>query len=159
MRSSCLCSATSRSYDKYHFGQTSLNGRQAGICSKLLIPCRISYNVTKPEENEREMANVQHVNKEEWQKLQSDAKPTFVDFWATWCGPCRMISPTFEKLAEMYSKEINFAKVNVDEEPELAGQFGIRSIPSLLLIKDGKVVEQVVGARPYEELAKVLEAH
>jgi thioredoxin len=105
------------------------------------------------------MSNVQHVNKEDWQKIQSDAKPTFVDFWATWCGPCRMIGPTFEKLADQYSKEFNFAKVNVDEEPELAGQFGIRSIPTLLLIKDGKVVEEVIGARPYEELAKVLEAH
>jgi len=105
------------------------------------------------------MANIQHLNKEEWQKLQADTKPTFVDFWATWCAPCRMIAPTFEKLADKYSKEINFAKVNVDEEPELAGQFGIRSIPTLLLIKDGKVSEQVIGARPYEELAKVLEAH
>jgi thioredoxin len=105
------------------------------------------------------MANIQHVNKEEWQKIQSSAKPTFVDFWATWCAPCRMIAPTFEKLADKYSNEINFAKVNVDEEPELAGQFGIRSIPTLLLIKDGKVVEQVVGARPYEELAKVLEGY
>ena len=105
------------------------------------------------------MANIQHVNKEEWQKIQSDPKPAFVDFWATWCGPCRMIAPTFEKLAEKYSNEINFAKVNVDEEPEIAGQFGIRSIPTLLLIKDGKVAEQVIGARPYEELAKVLEAH
>lgn len=104
------------------------------------------------------MANIQHVNKEEWQKLQADTKPAFVDFWAAWCAPCRMIAPTFEKLAEKYSTEFNFAKVNVDEEPELAGQFGIRSIPTLLLIKDGKVAEQVIGARPYEELAKVLEA-
>lgn len=99
------------------------------------------------------------MTKEEWQKVQSEAKPTFVDFWASWCGPCRMIAPTFEKLAEKYSKDINFAKVNVDEEPELAAQFGIRSIPTLLLIKNGKVAEQVIGARPYEDLAKVLEAH
>jgi len=105
------------------------------------------------------MANIQHVNKEEWHKLETDAKPTFIDFWAAWCAPCRMIAPAFEKLADHYDKEINFAKVNVDEAPELAAQFGIRSIPTLLLIKDGKVVEQVVGARPYEDLAKVLDAH
>ncbi|MCL5670530.1 MAG: thioredoxin family protein, partial [Acidobacteria bacterium] len=72
--------------------------------------------------------------------------------------PCRMIAPTFEKLAEKYGQEINFAKVNVDEAPELAAKFGIRSIPTLLLIKDGKVVEQVIGARSYEELARLLES-
>lgn len=105
------------------------------------------------------MANIQHVTKGEWQRIQADSKPAFVDFWAAWCAPCRMIAPTFEKLAEKYSNEVNFAKVNVDEEPDLAAQFGIRSIPTLLLVKDGKVAEQVIGARPYEELAKVLEAH
>jgi thioredoxin 1 len=105
------------------------------------------------------MANIQHVNNEEWQKLETDAKPTFLDFWAAWCAPCRMIAPAFEKLADQYGKEINFAKVNVDEAPELAAKFGIRSIPTLLLIKDGKVIEQVIGARPYEDLAKVLDVH
>jgi thioredoxin len=105
------------------------------------------------------MANIQHVNKEDWQKLEADSKPTFVDFWAGWCAPCRMIGPTFEKLADKYSQEFNFAKVNVDEAPELAARFGIRSIPTLLLIKDGKVAEQVIGVRPYEDLARVLEAH
>lgn len=106
------------------------------------------------------MANIQHVNKnEEWQKLEADSKPTFVDFWAAWCGPCRMIAPAFEKLADTYSKEFNFAKVNVDEAPDIAGRFGIRSIPTLLVIKTGKVAEQVIGARPYEDLARVVEAH
>lgn len=106
------------------------------------------------------MSNIQHVNKKtEWQKIAADSKPTFVDFWAAWCAPCRMIAPAFEQLADTYSQEFNFAKVNVDEAPELAGQFGIRSIPTLLLIKGGKVTEQVIGARPYEELARVLEAH
>lgn len=105
------------------------------------------------------MANIQHVTKEEWQKLETDTKPTFVDFWAAWCAPCRMIAPAFEKLADKYENEINFAKVNVDEEPDLAAEFGIRSIPTLLLIKQGKIVEQLIGARPYESLARVLEAH
>ena len=105
------------------------------------------------------MGNIQHVNNEQWQTLEKDSKPTFVDFWADWCAPCRMIAPTFEKLAENFSGQVNFAKVNVDEAPELAGKFGIRSIPTLLLVKDGKVAEQLIGARPYSELAKVLEAH
>lgn len=105
------------------------------------------------------MANIQHVNTEQWRKLEADPKPTFVDFWADWCAPCRMIAPSFEKLADKYGNEFNFAKVDVDEAPELAAQFGIRSIPTLLLVKGGKVVEQVIGARPYGDLASVLEAH
>ena len=105
------------------------------------------------------MSNIQHVNSEEWHKLEADAKPTFVDFWAAWCAPCRMIAPAFEKLADKYGHEFNFAKVDVDEAPELAARFGIRSIPTLLLIKGGKVIEQVIGARPYEALASVLDAH
>ncbi|HXH48710.1 MAG TPA: thioredoxin [Terriglobia bacterium] len=105
------------------------------------------------------MGNVKNVNNEQWQILEKDPKPTFVDFWATWCAPCRAMEPAFEKLAENYSGQFNFAKVNVDEVPDLAGKFGIRSIPTLILVKDGKVAEQLIGARPYSELAKVLETH
>ncbi|HET7100909.1 MAG TPA: thioredoxin [Terriglobia bacterium] len=105
------------------------------------------------------MGNIKHVNNEQWPALEKDTKPTFVDFWAEWCAPCRAMEPTFEKLAENFSGQFNFAKVNVDEAPELAGKFGIRSIPTLILVKDGKVAEQLTGARPYSELAKVLEAH
>lgn len=105
------------------------------------------------------MGNIKHVNNEQWQALEKDPKPIFVDFWASWCAPCRAMEPTFEKLAENYSGHFNFAKVNVDDAPELAGKFGIRSIPTLLLVKGGKVVEQLIGARPYGELARVLDAH
>ncbi|HKT11113.1 MAG TPA: thioredoxin [Terriglobia bacterium] len=105
------------------------------------------------------MGNIKHVNNEQWQALEKDSKPTFVDFWAEWCAPCRAMEPTFEKLAENYSGQFNFAKVNVDEAPELAGKFAIRSIPTLILVKDGKVAEQLIGTRSYGELAKVLDAH
>ena len=105
------------------------------------------------------MGNIKHLNSEQWQALERDSKPTFVDFWAEWCAPCRAMETTFEKLAENFSGQFNFAKVNVDEAPELAGKFGIRSIPTLILVKDGKVAEQLIGSRPYGELAKVLEAH
>lgn len=105
------------------------------------------------------MGNIMHVNNEQWKGLEKDPKPTLVDFWATWCAPCRAMEPAFEKLAENFAGQFNFAKVNVDEVPELAGKFGIRSIPTLILVKDGKIAEQLIGARPYGELAKVLDAH
>jgi len=95
-----------------------------------------------------------------FQKDVLDSKvPVLVDFWAEWCAPCRMLAPTFEKLAENYGHEISFAKVNVDELPEVASQYGIRSIPTLLLLRDGEVVEELVGARPYQDLARVLERY
>jgi thioredoxin 1 len=105
------------------------------------------------------MGNIMHVQQGDWQELESSAKPVLVDFWAEWCAPCRLLVPTFEKLAATYGDEINFAKVNVDELPEVASQYGIRSIPTLLLLREGKVVEELVGARPYQDLARVLDRH
>ena len=79
--------------------------------------------------------------------------PVLVDFWAAWCVPCKMIAPTVQELAEEYGEKLKFGKVNVDENREISGRFGIRGIPSLLLFKDGKVLEQMVGL-----LLKVAEA-
>ena len=105
------------------------------------------------------MGNIVHVQQGEWQSVESSTKPVLVDFWAEWCPPCRMLAPTFEKLAATYGDEISFAKVNVDELPEVAGQYGIRSIPTLLLLREGKVLEMLVGARPYRDLACVLDRY
>ena len=88
--------------------------------------------------------------------LKSD-KPVLVDFWATWCGPCRMVGPIVEELASEYAGRVKVGKVNVDDEMELAAQYRISSIPSLLFFKDGAVVEQLVGFRPKEEFTKILD--
>jgi thioredoxin 1 len=105
------------------------------------------------------MGNIMYVQQGDWQGVESSAKPVLVDFWAEWCAPCRLLAPTFERLAANYGHEISFAKVNVDELPEVASQYGIRSIPTLLLLREGEVVEEIVGARPYQDLARVLDRH
>ncbi len=83
--------------------------------------------------------------------LQSDL-PVLVDFWATWCGPCRMIAPAVEAIANERAGTLKVGKVNVDEEGPLAMQFGIQSIPTLLLFKDGKLIDSAVGYRTKEQL-------
>jgi len=105
------------------------------------------------------MGNIVHVQQDDWQNIESSAKPVLVDFWAEWCAPCRMLAPAFERLAANYGNQINFARVDVDELPELASQYGIRSIPTLLLLREGEVVEHIVGARPYEDLARTLDQY
>jgi thioredoxin len=111
------------------------------------------------EEKVTVMANILHVQQSDWKNLKISSKPVFLDFWAEWCSPCRMLGPTFEDLAKSYGDEITFAKVNVDELPELADEFCIRSIPTLLLLREGNVVEKFVGVRPRQELARVLDQY
>ena len=84
--------------------------------------------------------------------------PVLVDFWAAWCGPCQMVAPVVEELAEEYDGRISFAKVDVDQNPKIASQFGIMSIPTLILFKDGKPISNRVGFRPKGELKQNLDA-
>ena len=109
------------------------------------------------------MAKPVHVTDAEFKGtvLEADT-PVFVDFWADWCGPCHMIAPVVEELAEEYDGKFSFTKLDVDANPKTAMQFGIRSIPTMLLFKDGQVADQVIGAVPKamlkSKLDKVLSA-
>jgi thioredoxin 1 len=85
--------------------------------------------------------------------------PTIVDFWAVWCGPCKMIAPVVDEMSAEYDGRVKFTKMNVDENMSTPGRYGIRGIPTLLLFKEGKVVDQIVGAVPKSKLKEMIEKH
>ena len=97
-----------------------------------------------------------NINKNNFQnEVLNSEMPVLLDFWASWCGPCRMVSPIVDEIAAERG-DIKVGKVNVDEEPELAGQFGVMSIPTMVVMKGGKVVNKTVGARPKAQILAML---
>lgn len=94
-------------------------------------------------------------NNFEQEVLHSD-KPVLIDFWAPWCGPCRMLSPVISEIAEEYGDKIKVCKVNVDEEGDLAASFNVMSIPTLVVVKDGKVANSAVGVRPKAQIVEMI---
>ena len=93
------------------------------------------------------------------EEIQNVPEPVLVDFWAEWCGPCKMLAPTVERISEEMTGQVRVAKVNVDDNGDLANRFGIRTIPTLMVFKGGRVVDQIVGNVPREQIRRVLEKH
>ncbi len=104
------------------------------------------------------MAKTIEITDANFDEIINTNKPVLVDFWAEWCGPCKMIGPVVEELAGDFDGKAVVGKVNVDENPDVSAKFGIRSIPTLLVFKDGEIVDKQIGAVPKQVLAQKLEA-
>ncbi|MCD6407412.1 thioredoxin [Candidatus Aerophobetes bacterium] len=103
------------------------------------------------------MASIESVKKDDFEeKVLKSTKPSLVDFWAEWCMPCKKIEPLLDQLSEEFKDKINFFKVNVDENPSLAAEYGIRGIPALFLFKNGEIVEKIIGVVGKKEILKKL---
>ena len=101
--------------------------------------------------------SVIHLTKETFaQEVLNTSLPVLIDFWAPWCGPCRMVSPMIDQIAQELKDSAKVCKINIDEEPELASAFGVMSIPTLLVIQEGKVVDQSVGLKAKEQIKQML---
>lgn len=103
------------------------------------------------------MSDVIHLTTGAFPKVTSQPQPVLIDFWAPWCGPCRMQGPILEEVARTIGAKAVVAKVNVDEEPLLASQFGVQSIPTLVILKDGRIHQRMVGVQPAHVLASALQ--
>lgn len=104
------------------------------------------------------MSKITEANENNFNEIVIEAKlPVLVDFWAPWCGPCKAISPIVDELAVEYGKKVNFVKLNVDDFPMVPSKYGIHSIPTLILFKGGKPMQQVVGLKTKQDLKKLLD--
>lgn len=104
--------------------------------------------------------NVKTFTAENWdQEVLGSSQPVLVDYWAAWCGPCRMVAPIVEELANEYVGKVTIGKLNVDEQGAVASKYGVMSIPTLALFKNGEVVDKIVGFRSKSDLVKMLDKH
>lgn len=103
------------------------------------------------------MSNVLHPNEKEFDEIVRNNEVVFVDFFASWCGPCKMLAPEIEKLADAYIDKAKVLKIDVDKEPGLAARFGVQSIPTLYVFKKGSVTQRAMGYQPYPKLVSFIE--
>lgn len=144
--------------------QSFLAGLVPGICLNLLLisPNGLFLAMVKLrmfKQGILGMAAAEVTNSTFKQEVLESKTPVLVDFWAPWCGPCRMVTPVVEEIADQYKGKVKVVKVNTDQNNDLATQYGIRSIPTLMIFKDGQRVDMVVGAVPKSTLASTLEKH
>ncbi len=106
------------------------------------------------------MSNVQAITDSDFDKevIKSQA-PVLVDFWAAWCGPCKALAPKIDELSGSYDGKVKFVKMDVDQNPETAGRFGVRGIPTLILFKNGQMVDQLVGNQPKDVIENIIKKH
>lgn len=98
------------------------------------------------------------LNKQEFKEMLAQDKPVVVDFWASWCMPCKMLAPIFEELAEFYGNRVKLVKVSTEEEPEIAQEYEIRGIPSIIIFNKGKEVQRITGLMPKEQLKQKIDS-
>jgi len=107
----------------------------------------------------RSNISIINLNKDNIAEIINSSKPVLIDFWAEWCGPCRMMHPIFEKLAKIYGNKIIFARLNVDENQEIAMNYEVYAIPTFIIFSNGKIVERLVGAVSEDSLRRVIEKY
>ena len=127
------------------------------VCDFVTEKC-VNFGYNKDTIRRKEVVNMSviNINKNNFDLVKNSDKKVLLDFYADWCGPCRMVSPIVESIADE-REDILVAKINVDNEPELASEFGVVSIPALFVLKDGKVVNQASGARPKPQILALLD--
>lgn len=133
-------------------------GIEFAVCHRLYYKKVVTITIGKRELKMADESSLIHVNDKNFaSEVLSSTIPVLVDFWATWCGPCRSISPIVEELAKEFTGKVKVTKLNVDESPATPSQYGVRGIPTLILFKGGKILDQIVGAVPKARLKSMIE--